>query len=227
MNLQDYARAIASEALKLGAIRLSPQKPFKWASGYYMPIYNDNRSLLADWKTRRMISEAFSLMLEDAGFEPENIAGTATAGIAHATTLADRLHKAMSYVRSSSKDHGLGQQIEGLGLSGSYNGCKVLVIEDLISTGLSSINAVKAVVAALGVCPYCFGIFSYGLDASRQAFSELDPKCEMRTILDYDFVLSLALESGYINQSEHGMLSCWRSDPFGWGHAHGFEREEK
>lgn len=227
MNLKDYAEKIADKALELGAIRLSPQKPFLWASGYYMPIYNDNRSLLAEWQTRENICKAFQVMLEEASFEPDNIAGTATAGIAHATTLADSLKLGLSYVRSSSKDHGLAHQIEGLGLSGSYGNKKVLVVEDLISTGGSSVSAVKAVVNAKGVCPYCFGIFSYGLKASIEAFASLDPSCVASTILDYDFVLSRALTTGYITEDDHEMLSQWRSDPFGWGEHHGFKKVER
>lgn len=222
-----YAFEIADKALELGAIRFSPEKPFLWASGYYMPIYNDNRSLLADWRMRHRICEAFAQMIEQAGFQPENIAGTATAGIPHATTLADRLRLPLSYVRSSSKDHGLANRIEGLGKDGSYGGKAVLVIEDLISTGGSSINAVKAVVDAGGFCPFCFGIFTYGLKASIDAFASLSPRCEAKTILDYDFVLGRAAETGYVTPEEHEVLSEWRENPFGWGERHGFPGVER
>ncbi|HBO35741.1 MAG TPA: orotate phosphoribosyltransferase, partial [Sphaerochaeta sp.] len=117
-----YGPQLATMALDLGAIKLQVQQPFTWASGYRMPIYNDNRRLLASPKARSLVCDAFCAMLDCLDFDAENIAGTATAGIPHATTLADRLGKPLSYVRSSGKDHGLGQQIEGLGQSGSYEG---------------------------------------------------------------------------------------------------------
>ncbi|MDD3456903.1 orotate phosphoribosyltransferase, partial [Sphaerochaeta sp.] len=168
-----YGPLLASMALDLGAIKLQVQQPFTWASGYRMPIYNDNRRLLASAKARSLVCDAFAEMLDCLAFDADNIAGTATAGIPHATTLADRLGKPLSYVRSSGKDHGLGQQIEGLGQSGSYEGARVLLIEDLISTGGSSIKAVEAIVKAGGVCPYTLAIFTYGFDAAVKAFEAL------------------------------------------------------
>lgn len=120
MRKTRYAEDIARKALEMGAIRLSPEKPFCWASGYYMPIYNDNRTLLGDYETRKMIALSFKEILDDLGFDPDNIAGTSTAGIPHATTLADLLKKPVSYIRSSSKDHGLQNQIEGLGRAKGY-----------------------------------------------------------------------------------------------------------
>ena len=161
-----YGPQLAKGAFELGAIRLSPNDPFTWASGYRMPIYNDNRQFLAKSSYRALICDAFSDMLAALDFDPENIAGTSTAGIPHATTLADRLHKPLSYIRSSSKDHGLQNQIEGLGKNGSYEGKKVVLIEDLISTGKSSLQAVNAIINANGLVPYCLAIFTYGLDAA-------------------------------------------------------------
>ena len=99
MKATKYADDIARKALEMGAIRLSPEKPFCWASGYYMPIYNDNRTLLGDYEARRMIAMSFMEILEDIGFDPDNIAGTSTAGIPHATTLADMMKKPVSYIR--------------------------------------------------------------------------------------------------------------------------------
>jgi len=217
-----YGLLLAKEALQLGAIRLRPEDPFFWASGYRMPIYNDNRQLLALPKARALVAEAFSEMLKALDFDPDNIAGTATAGIPHATTLADRLGKPLSYVRSSGKDHGLHQQIEGLGPSGSYEGAKVLLIEDLISTGGSSIKAVEAIVSAGGVCPYTLAIFTYGLQASIDAFTSLEPACASHTILEYDRMVATALEIGYVDEGGAELLSEWRGDPFGWGEKHGF-----
>ena len=222
-----YGPLLAKQALQLGAIRLRPEDPFTWASGFRMPIYNDNRQLLALPKARSLVAEAFSAMLKELDFDPDNIAGTATAGIPHATTLADRLSKPLSYVRSSGKDHGLHQQIEGLGPSGKYGGAKVLLIEDLISTGGSSIKAVEAIVSAGGVCPYTLAIFTYGLQASIEAFASLDPSCTSHTILEYDSMVATALESGYVDESGAALLSEWRENPFGWGEKHGFPPLQK
>ncbi len=227
MEKTSYSKRLAETALEMGAVRLSPASPFCWASGYYMPIYNDNRTLLASAEARGLIASAFEEILTSLSFDPDNIAGTSTAGIPHATTLADRLNKSLSYVRSSSKDHGLKNQIEGLGREKGYNGKKVLLIEDLISTGGSSIAAVKAIQEAGGLVPYCLAIFSYGFDASREAFAALDPKCEYKTILDYNFVIKTALDMNYIKKEDESVLLEWSSSPFEWGERHGFKREVK
>lgn len=223
----EFANDLIDIALDLGAIKLQVKDPFTWASGYRMPIYNDNRRLLQSPKARNIISSAFEKMTIALNFDPDNIAGTATAGIPHATTLADKMGKSLSYVRSSSKDHGLNQKIEGLGNLKSYEGKKVLLIEDLISTGGSSIKAVKAIVDAKGVCPYTLAIFTYGLEASKVAFDSLNPKCESYTILDYDAMIKRAFETNYISEEEAQDLREWREDPFNWGIKRGFEKVEK
>lgn len=220
-----YGTQLAKAALDLGAIRLSPKDPFKWASGYRMPIYNDNRQFLASAKYRALICDAFSDMIESLNLQFDNIAGTATAGIPHATSLADRLNKPLSYVRGGSKDHGLGHQVEGLGRSGSYEGARVLLIEDLISTGSSSIKAVEAIRATGGVVDTCLGIFTYGLKASEDAFASLQPSCCYHTILSYDLMIRIAAEIGYISLEEAETLQEWRNDPFSWGENHGFPKE--
>lgn len=222
-----YGPLLARGAFELGAIRLSPAKPFTWASGYRMPIYNDNRQFLAVPKYRALIRDAFADMLSSLDFNPDNIAGTATAGIPHATSLADMLYKPLSYVRSSSKDHGLGHQIEGLGKDGSYESKKVLLIEDLISTGSSSLKAVEAVRAADGDCSLCLAIFTYGLKAAEDGFAALDPVCTFHTILSYDVMVATASETGYISKEDADALHEWRTDPFGWGEKRGWPREVK
>jgi orotate phosphoribosyltransferase len=222
----EFGYQLADIALELGAIKLQVNDPFTWASGYRMPIYNDNRILLSSYEARDLIATAFSEMCKALSFDPDNIAGTATAGIPHATTLADKLNKSLTYVRSSSKTHGLNQKIEGLGNTHSYEGKKVLLIEDLISTGGSSIKAVKAIVESEGFCPYTLAIFTYGLEASKVAFESLDPKCEALTILDYDTMVKRALEIKYVDEEEAKALREWREDPFGWGVKRGFERVE-
>jgi orotate phosphoribosyltransferase len=192
-----------------------------------MPIYNDNRRLLADPRARELICDAFAAIVENLGEDFDQIAGTATAGIPHATSLADRLGKSLSYVRSSGKDHGLQNRIEGLGADGSYQGGRVLLIEDLISTGGSSIHAVEAIREAQGSISYCLAIFTYGLQASLDAFASLSPSCEAVTLLDYDTMVATARTAGYVDENEAQLLSDWRIDPFGWGSAHGFPPKQK
>lgn len=222
-----YGPKIATKALEMEAIRLSPEEPFQWASGYRMPIYNDNRRLLADCTARALVAEAFAAIVEKLPFVFDNIAGTATAGIPHATTLADRLGKPLSYVRSSGKDHGLKNLIEGLGADGSYHGQKVLLIEDLISTGGSSIKAVQAVREAQGDIAYCLAIFTYGLQTSVEAFSSLTPQCSAITLLDYEVMVATARSTGYVDDNGAELLRQWRMDPFGWGSANGFPPVKK
>ena len=222
-----YGPKLAQAALELGAIKLRPNDPFTWASGYRMPIYNDNRQFLAVAEYRAWICDAFSEMMQalDLG-DVDNIAGTSTSGIPHATTLADRLKKPMSYVRASSKDHGMGNQIEGLGGDGTYQGKKVLLIEDLISTGSSSIKALEAIRRANGNCSVCFAIFTYGLSKASEAFAALDPKCEVYTILDYDTMIETAVKIGYVDDASAESLRAWRVSPFTWGQERGFLKEE-
>lgn len=227
MENTSYSYDIARCALEMGAIRLSPEKPFCWASGYYMPIYNDNRTLLGDWRARELVAKAFEEILSKLGYDPDNIAGTSTAGIPHATTLADRLKKPVSYIRSSSKDHGLQNQIEGLGRAKGYEGKNVVLIEDLISTGMSSIKAVKAIQEANGKVPYCLAIFSYGTDQGKEAFASLNPACKPVTILDYNYVIPIAKEIGYIKPEQEAMLLEWSASPFTWGEKHGWKKEER
>lgn len=212
-----YGKKLAELALKMGAIKLSVDAPFTWASGYRMPIYNDNRQFLSKSEYRKIICDAFTQMIETLGLESDidNIAGTSTAGIPHATTLADALAKPLTYVRSSAKDHGMGKMIEGL-TTEDYKGAKVLLIEDLISTGGSSVSAVEAIRKNNGVCQNCFAIFTYGLDKAKDAFSALKPKCNLYTILSYDVMIKTAYDIGYIDDKAKKSLEEWRESPFTW-----------
>ncbi|AEC02250.1 orotate phosphoribosyltransferase [Parasphaerochaeta coccoides] len=219
-----YGRELARRAMELEAVRLSPEEPFTWASGYRMPIYNDNRRFLAEASARAYICEAFAAAVETLGLHPRNIAGTATAGIPHATTLADKLGLPLSYVRSQGKDHGMKQQIEGL-TRPTYEGVEVLLIEDLISTGGSSVAAVNAILAADGRCPVCLAIFSYGFPASQETFSQIRPVCTPYSLLEYDTLVDVAHEAGYVSEDGARILADWRIDPFGWGERHGFPKK--
>jgi len=225
MEMKEIKEKLAEFALRSGAIRLAPSNPFLWASGYHMPIYNDNRTLLAFPEARKLICEGFCSLIKQNSIKADNIAGTATAGIPHATTLADSLGKSLSYVRSGEKNHGLGHQIEGLGKKDSYEGKTVLLIEDLVSTGKSSLAAVDAIIQANGKVPFCLAIFTYALPKVTQAFTDRKPPCQLFTLLDYDYMIERAEKTGYVNAEEAKILSSWRLDPFGWGEKHGFPKE--
>ena len=211
----DLGRSLAQSALEFETIKLSVDQPFTWASGYKMPIYNDNRKFLAVPALRKRIAGAFAELLKAVEFNPEVIAGTATAGIPHATTLADLLELPLCYVRSSQKDHGLCNQIEGLA-SHSFLNKSVLVIEDLISTGSSSINACKAIIDLKATVPYCFAIFSYSMQKATDAFASLNPSCMPITIMTYDIMLEEALKMNYIKKEELATLKEWKLSPFTW-----------
>jgi len=221
----DYGKEIAKAGLNINAIKLRPNAPFTWASGYRMPIYNDNRMFLFFPEHRKLIREGFTNLIKDIPYEV--IAGTSTSGIPPATTLADSLGKPMIYVRDKPKDHGLKNQIEGIDAEYDLQRRKVVLIEDLISTGGSSARAVQAIRDANGECNYCVSIFNYGLDKAVQAFDNLEPKCEVKSLLGYETLLEVARETGYIDDQQEKMLAEWREDPFGWGEKHGFPKVER
>ncbi len=236
-DLQKNAKHLASISLGIGAIKLRPDKPFQWASGYMMPIYNDNRMLLGKSMHRKHIVESFRKIISYYSLPGSIIAGTSTAGIPHATSLADKLNLPLVYVRDKSKEHGMKNRIEGIDAEKDLAGRQVILIEDLISTGGSSASAVDAIRKANGRINYCLSIFDYGLDEAKNIFSgqksfdkeghKLNPSCEVFSILDYDTLLSVAQVQGYIGQSQLKMLEEWRADPFNWGAKHGFPKVEK
>ena len=220
-----HAVELAKAGLSIGSIRLRPEKPFRWASGYYMPIYNDNRILLSSWKFRALVASGFEDIIREKELHFDIIAGTATAGIPHATTLADRLQHPLVYVRSSSKGHGLQNRIEGIGSPEELSGRRVLLIEDLISTGGSSIDAVNALRQTGALVDTCLAIFTYGLNKATERFSALQPACNCLPILEYDQLIDIARQNGYINEQDQESLLEWRAAPFAWGEAHGFSPE--
>lgn len=205
------AESIARVALEVGAIRINVQQPFTWASGYKMPIYNDNRLLLGNAQNRALVTKGFQDLLKKNTTEVEVIAGTATAGIPHATTLADRLQVPLVYVRSTAKSHGMGNKIEGI----LKKNQKVLVIEDLISTGGSAVNAVKAVREAGGIVDHCFSIFSYGFPESLEKFKSAS--CQVHSILDFSELLKVAQSTQDIASNDIEILQSWQESPFKWG----------
>jgi len=206
---------LSKMALESGAIRFNPERPFTWASGFKMPIYNDNRLLLGKVEYRSFISQLFANLLEDLAQNIDVIAGTATAGIPHATTLADRLNKPLIYVRATAKSHGMGNQIEGPLTSGK----NVLLIEDLISTGGSAINAVNAIRKAGGIVDYCLCIFSYGFTEARKKFNEIN--CQYHSLLSFPALLEEAKKMELLSNDQIKSLKAWHKSPFKWAETKG------
>ncbi|MDA8561332.1 orotate phosphoribosyltransferase [Nitrospinae bacterium] len=204
------AESIARVALEVGAIRINVQQPFTWASGYKMPIYNDNRLLLGNAQNRALVTKGFQDLLKINTTEVEVIAGTATAGIPHATTLADLLQVPLVYVRSTAKSHGMGNKLEGI----LKKNQKVLVIEDLISTGGSAVNAVTAVREAGGIVDHCFSIFSYGFPESLEKFKNVS--CQVHSILGFSELLKVAQSTQDISSNDIQTLQSWQESPFKW-----------
>ncbi len=221
MEMNENTKLLIEASLDIGALKLNVEKPFLWASGYYMPVYNDNRLFLEQKKYRQMIAESFIRIIKENNIKVDVIAGTSTAGIPHATTLADKMDLPLTYVRNKPKPHGLKNRIEGLPDDRGYNGRKVLLIEDLISTGGSSIEAVKAIREAGGDIKYCLSIFSYGLKEADDNFTSLTPACTTASIISYDNLITEAEQKGYIHQKEAESLKEWREHPFQWGENHG------
>ena len=210
------AENIARVALEIGAIQFNAQQPFIWASGYKMPIYNDNRLLLGNAGHRALITQGFQDLLKNCAAKVEVIAGTATAGIPHATTLADRLQLPLIYVRSAAKTHGMGNRIEGP----LRQNQQVLVIEDLVSTGGSAANAVTAIREAGGIVNHCFSIFSYGLAEATDKFKSIS--CGIHSILDFSELLKVALSTQNLSTNEIETLRSWQKAPFKWAENNGF-----
>ena len=210
------AENIAQVALEIGAIQFNAQQPFIWASGYKMPIYNDNRLLLGNAGHRALITQGFQDLLKNCAAKVEVIAGTATAGIPHATTLADRLQLPLIYVRSAAKTHGMGNRIEGP----LRQNQQVLVIEDLVSTGGSAANAVTAIREAGGIVNHCFSIFSYGLTEAADKFKSIS--CGIHSILDFSELLKVALSTQNLSTNEIETLRSWQKAPFKWAENNGF-----
>ena len=220
------AERIAKAGLEIKAIKLNPGNPFQWASGYRMPIYNDNRMFLFYPKHRDLIRYNFVNLIHEINL-PDIIAGTSTAGIAPGALVANNLNLPFIYIRDKPKEHGLKNQIEGIDAEKDLEKRKVIVIEDLISTGESSARAVEAVRNANGISEYCLSIFNYGFDKAAQLLNDLKPKCEVISLLDYNTLLKVAKEIGYLNDEQIKLLEEWRADPFGWGEKHGFPKVEK
>mgnify|MGYP001618078591 CR=1 FL=1 len=223
----EFSKQIAKAALDIKAIKLNPNNPFQWASGYRMPIYNDNRMLLFYPHLRRLMVAGFEYLVLSKKISYDVIAGTFSAGYPPGILLAERVGAPFIYVRDKPKDHGLKNQREGIGADQDLDGKNVLLIEDLISTGGSSIKGVQAIRQANGKCVWCLSIFNYGFEESNKMFADLTPPCNVLSLLTYDTLLEVAMDVGYMNERQIDMLQDWRKDPFNWGEKNGFPKVEK
>lgn len=193
------------------AIKLSPEKPFQWSSGWNSPIYCDNRITLSYPAIRTTIKEALAARVKEDFPQAEAIAGVATAGIAQGALIADYLHLPYAYVRPEPKKHGMGNQIEGR----LEPGQKVVVIEDLISTGGSSLKVVEALRAYGVEVVGMIAIFTYGFKQADDNFTLHNVK--LSVLSNYNFLIDAALEEGYITQQQVDSLGQWRLSPETWG----------
>jgi len=209
--MDDTAIRMAEYLLQIKAIKLQPSKPFTWASGWKSPIYCDNRMTLSFPEIRSYIRDSFADRVRQLYPAAGLIAGVATGAIAHGALVADRLAMPFVYVRSGAKDHGLGNRIEGHFEPGQ----KAVVIEDLISTGGSSLGAVRALreagVDVLGM----IAIFTYGFSRAEEAFAT--EGCRLDTLCNYSVLVDRAAETGYITKGDVETLRDWRREPAEWG----------
>jgi orotate phosphoribosyltransferase len=209
--MENSAKKVAEYLLQIKAIKLQPSNPFTWASGWKSPIYCDNRKTLSFPEVRTYIRDTFAAIVKELYPKAEMIAGVATGAIAHGALAADKLGLPFIYVRSEAKEHGLGNQIEGF----YEKGQKVVVIEDLISTGGSSLSAVKALREAGCEVLGMVAIFTYGFSKATDGFKA--ENCSLTTLSNYNILVETAVESGYISKAEVETLKKWRVDPAGWG----------
>ena len=192
------------------AIKLEPANPFTWASGWKSPIYCDNRRTLSFPKIRSIIRDALVQTIREYYPDAEVIAGVATGAIAQGALVADAMGIPFVYVRSSAKGHGLGNQVEGY----LEPGKKVVVVEDLISTGGSSLSAVEVLRQAGNPVLGMVAIFTYGFPLAVENFAKAD--CQLHTLTNYNELLQLALDSGYIQPEQLNTLKLWRETPDKW-----------
>lgn len=209
--MPEIKHEIASLLLQSKAIILEPATPFTWASGWRSPIYCDNRITLSYPEIRDYIRQSFITMIRDLYPGAELIAGVATGAIAQGALVADGMHLPFVYVRSSAKEHGRKNLVEGRLKPGQ----KAVVVEDLVSTGGSSLKAVEALRSAGAEVLGMVAVFSYGFQEAVDHFSEA--KVTLSTLTDYHALIEVALQTGDIGQDQVEMLKQWRKDPASWG----------
>lgn len=209
--MEDLKKVFAGKLLAIKAIKLQPNDPFTWASGWKSPFYCDNRKTLSYHDVRSFVKLELTHAVMENFPEAEAVAGVATGAIAQGALVADELALPYAYVRPKPKDHGMKNQIEGQ----LPEGAKVVVVEDLISTGGSSLKAVAALREAGFKVVGMVASYTYGFPIAEQALKDADVK--LVTLTDYEHVVEKALEIGYIKEGDVEMLHQWRRDPANWG----------
>ena len=207
---EDKALKVAEFLLQAKAIKLNPKNPFTWASGIKSPIYCDNRITLSYPQIRTFIRQAYTESIIEKHGKPDIIAGVATGGIPQGALIAQELGIPFIYVRNEIKSHGMGNQIEGY----YEEGQKIIVVEDLISTGKSSLNAVQALRKAKLEVKGLIAIFTYGFEIADDNFK--NEKCEYTTLTNYDILLKKALSSNLISENDLKSLEEWKISPKDW-----------
>lgn len=207
---------IAKILLKIKAVTLNPDKPYRFVSGILSPIYVDNRLLISYPKEREAVKSEFVRLIKKLKYVPDVIAGTATAGIPHAAWIAGKLKLPMVYIRSQAKDHGKGKQIEGLIKPGD----KVILIEDMVSTGESSLSAIEAIKSAGGKIKHCLAIYTHNLPKSEASYK--NSQVLLLTLTDFKTVVNIGVKEGYISKKAKSSVYEWNSNPQNWGKKMGF-----
>ncbi|MBR5836346.1 MAG: orotate phosphoribosyltransferase [Bacteroidales bacterium] len=208
--MDSVEKAVAKSLMDIKAVMLRPDQPFVWASGWHSPIYCDNRRLLSFPEIRENVCRWMADIISTKYPDVEVIAGVATGAIAHGYLVAHMLGKPFCYVRPKPKDHGTGSQVEGI----LNPGAKVVIVEDLISTGMSSLAANNALVGAGANVLGMVAIFSYGFNTARKAFESAN--VELTTLSNYDALIDVASETGYIRSGDIDVLKEWRFSPSTW-----------
>lgn len=207
---KETAQKTADLLLQINAIKLQPQKPFLWASGWKSPIYCDNRIILSFPSIRNFVREQMARQIEELYGKPDVIAGVATGAIGIGMLVADYLNLPFVYVRPEAKGHGRQNQVEGQ----LQKNQTVVVVEDLISTGKSSLNAVKALKEANAKVKGMMAVFTYDFNIAKVNFKK--ENIDLHTLSDYNHLLSQAEKSKYINSKEIETLKAWRENPSTW-----------
>ena len=209
--MENISKQTANYLLSIKAVKLQPNEPFTWASGWKSPIYCDNRQTLSYPEVRKFLRDSFVHLIKEKYPDVEVIAGVATGAIAIGVLVAEAMDLPFIYIRSSSKGHGLQNQIEGHYEAGQ----KVVVIEDLVSTGGSSLKAVDALKSADCNVLGMMAIFTYGFETAENNFKEKN--IELTTLSNYKELLKEALNTGYITENQVETLNNWRKQPAEWG----------
>ncbi|OGI26252.1 MAG: orotate phosphoribosyltransferase [Candidatus Moranbacteria bacterium RBG_13_45_13] len=215
----DYQKQIARALLEIGAVGFKPKEPLTFKTGIISPVYVDNRIFPYhpnEWQTA---ISGFEDLIKENGLEFDVIAGIATGGIPHSATLGYKLKKSSVYVRKESKGHGKGKRIEG----GDVENKKVLLIEDLVTTGSSALSGIKALREEGAIIEDCMVIISYGFEESRENFEK--EKIKLYTLTSFPIVLQEAVAMNMITEDVKSTVEDWLSDPHGWAGRHGFEKK--